>query len=151
MSTGRNNTPSWVPQIVSALITVGAVWGTIQKDVPKIVREEVRAELDAQRIAMVHRQDSLWANMRDTLMARTDHLAAASVDSMAKAVGLMVMDRSRITYSPQITVQADTAMAQQLEAKLDTMLVQMLRLRGQIAQANARPTKKTAAGPWNYE
>jgi hypothetical protein len=151
MSTGRNNTPSWLPQILSALVTVGVVYATIREEVPSVVRHEVRAELAAQSAAMATRQDSMWNVMSAQLIQRTEALAANSVDSMAKAVGIMVMDRSRIVYSPHINVQADTAMAHHLDAKLDTVLYQLRRVRGQVAQISVKGERKQAEkGTWQY-
>jgi hypothetical protein len=100
---------------------------------------------------MSDRQDSMWNAMSTQLIERTEALAANSVDSMAKAVGLMVMDRSRIVYSPHINVQPDTVAA----ARYDTLIDQMRLFQMQMAQLSARMTKnrKNEAqpkGPWNY-
>jgi hypothetical protein len=151
MSEGRNNSPSWVLHLVSAVATVVTVYATIREEVPKVVRNEVHAELASQTAVMAFRQDSMWNAISDQLIQRTEALAANSVDSMAKAVGIMVMDRSRIVYSPHINVQADTVMAQHLNAKLDTVLHQLRQVRGQVAQQSAR-TKNTRPdkGTWQH-
>jgi hypothetical protein len=105
-----------------------------------VVRVEVNAELAEQRLAMVHHMDSLWGAMSDTLIVRAERQAAASVDSMASRVALATTDPGRITYSPRITVQSDTAHLARIEDRfnaLDDIMGDVLR---QLAVLSTRHT-----------
>lgn len=121
MSEGRNSTPSWVPHLMGALLTVGATWTAIRTEVPGIVRNEVVAEMSAHTAAMMRHQDSLWHDARERIHAHIAAEAHAVRDSLQAALDLVEARPDRVTYAPKITVQQDSAATAVLHARLDTI------------------------------
>lgn len=122
MSEGRHNSPSWMPQLISALATVGAVWAMIRTEVPSTVRQEVRAVMAEERVYMAIQMDSAWSAAQDSLHKRVAIEAGAVRDSLQRTLDLVrTSPAGTVTYSPHITVQADTAGTAVLIARMDTV------------------------------
>ena len=126
--------PAWVAPLTAALLTVGTVWTTIRTEVPNLVREQMAPELAALNMAMEHHADSLWSSMADTLIARSEQQAKATVDSLVLAVGIIADKSGPVQYRPRITVTADTAGTSRLSAQVDTLLQANRDLLRQVAR-----------------
>jgi|GEM_PF-5722558 len=145
--TQPTQTSAVVGQLIAALLTVGTVWGTIRSEVPDMVRAELVPELATMKTEMRDHADSLWTIMADTLVARTEAQARATVDSLVQAVGLLVQQPGRMTYSPRITV-VDSSNAH-LQAQVDTLLKQTRDMMRQLARltvvvGDQQPRRRTS-------
>ena len=123
MTEGRNNTPSWMPQLIAALATVASVWGLIRTEVPTMVHHEVQAVMVEERAYMAMKMDSAWNAAQDSLHVRIAQEASAVRDSLQRTLDLVQSGPAgTITYSPHITVEADTIGNRAILAKMDSIL-----------------------------
>lgn len=147
MSTGRNNTPAWVPHLMGALLTVGATWTAIRTEVPALVASAVQLEVGTMTARMMARQDSAWTAAQMQLHQRIEHEAAAVRDSLQATLNLVRMGEGRVTYAPNITVEADTSglkAMHDLSAKLDSIMDLNMRLLQRVqAQQPAKQKRVT--------
>lgn len=146
--TQPTQTSAVVGQLIAALLTVGTVWGTIRSEVPDMVRAELVPELATMKTEMRDHADSLWTIMADTLVARTEAQARATVDSLAQAVGLVVQQAGRGHH--RHATPADTIGSAKLRAQVDTLvrynrdvLRQLARLTTAVSEQRRPRTSQT--------
>lgn len=145
MSESRNNTPSWLPHVVAAMLTVGATWTAIRTEVPSMVEAEMSAQMASYGRAMQQYQDSLYQVANAQLHVLVASEASAVRDSLLSTLQLVTQRPGQVTYSPNITVQADTTGMQRLEAKLDSsaqLQRRILRELQQIPQPQPQPKSR---------
>lgn len=137
MSTAAaQTTPAWVPTLVSALLTVGATWTTIQTQVPEIVAQQVHGQLMEHRDELRAGADSLWAATEATIMARVDSATAHAADTVLIRLGYLQEHMgTRTTYTaPHIIVQRDTAMARRVDLALALIATELAQLQERLDQ-----------------
>jgi hypothetical protein len=120
-----NATPSWIPSMMAALMTVAATWGLIRTEVASVVQAEVSAQLATHRAAMVHQMDSLFKSAGVQVDTLLQQRIKESADRVTNEIGLLPVNRpdGTVVYQPNITVQADTVALQVIQDELDTLKI----------------------------
>jgi hypothetical protein len=144
MSTQASTTPAWVPTLVSALLTVGATWTTIQTQVPAIVAEQVQAELDLHRVQLAMKADSLWSHTESAIMARVDSATTHAADTVLSRLGFMqaTMGQPARYAAPAIIVKPDTALQHRIDQALALFVTDIRQLRQDMEQLKDKPKDK---------
>ena len=127
MSTDKATTPSWVPSLMGALLTVAATWATIQTQVPAIVEQKVADELTAHRAYLALKADSLWSTTEAAIMARVDSATTHAADTVLARLGIMQaqLGRPATTTAPAIVVQQDSALARRVDMSMSYLVAQL--------------------------
>lgn len=144
MSEGRNSNPSLLPHVVAAVLTVSATWTAIRTEVPSMVEAEMSAQMATYGRAMQEYQDSLYQVANAQLHALVASEASAVRDSLLGTLQLVTQRPGHVTYSPNITVQADTLGMHRLEAKLDSSAQLQRRILRELQQV-PEPQPKSRA------
>lgn len=140
-------TPSWVPALMGALLTVAATWGTIQTQVPAIVEQQVAAQLEEHRLELALKADSLWASTEAAIMARVDSATTHAADTVLRRLGIMqqrIEGQPRTMSLPTIVVQRDTALERRVDMAMAVLLTDLHSIRQQLdaQQGKDRPNNR---------
>jgi len=146
MSSDKATTPTWVAPLMGALLTVAATWGTIQTEVPAIVERKVAEQLQAHRLQLALKADSLWSSTEAAIMARVDSATTHAADTVLARLGFMQdqLGRPQAVLPPHIVVQRDTALARRMDVSMAYLVAQLTAINMRLAN-NTKPRATSAA------